>query len=42
MDAKFFEIDNRMEALRTKTASFPAKILEGLPRALGCFVDLSR
>jgi Fic family protein len=28
MDAKFFEIDNRMEALRTKTASFPAKILK--------------
>ena len=27
MDAKFFEIDNRMEALRTKTAAFPAKIL---------------
>jgi Fic family protein len=28
MDAKFFEIDNRMEALRTKTASFPEKILK--------------
>ena len=28
MDAKFFEIDNRMEALRPKTASFPAKILK--------------
>ena len=28
MDAKFFEIDNRMEALRTKTATFPAKILK--------------
>src|SRR6476620_7038731 len=26
MDAKFFEIDNKMEALRAKTASFPAKI----------------
>ena len=28
MDAKFFEIDNRMEALRAKTASFPARILK--------------
>ena len=28
MDAKFFEIDNRMEALRSKTATFPAKILK--------------
>src|SRR5476651_1224034 len=28
MDAKFFEIDTKMEALRTRTASFPAKILK--------------
>ena len=28
MDAKFFEIDTKMEALRTKTAVFPAKILK--------------
>ena len=28
MDAKFFEIDTKMEALRAKTASFPAKILK--------------
>src|SRR6202042_3599278 len=28
MDAKFFEIDTKMEALRTRTVSFPAKILK--------------
>ena len=28
MDAKFFEIDTKMEALRAKTAVFPAKILK--------------
>ena len=28
MDAKFFELDTKMEALRAKTASFPAKILK--------------
>ena len=28
MDAKFFELDTKMEALRTKTAAFPAKILK--------------
>src|SRR6476469_4506395 len=28
MDAKFFEIDTKMEALRQKTALFPAKILK--------------
>ena len=28
MDAKFFEMDTKMEALRAKTASFPAKILK--------------
>ena len=28
MDAKFFEIDTKMEALRGKTAAFPAKILQ--------------
>ncbi|MES1206709.1 MAG: cell filamentation protein Fic, partial [Pseudomonadota bacterium] len=27
MDAKFFEIDTKMEALRSKTGLFPAKIL---------------
>jgi hypothetical protein len=27
MDAKFFEIDTKMEALRAKTGSFPSKIL---------------
>jgi Fic family protein len=28
MDAKFFELDTKMEALRAKTAAFPAKILK--------------
>jgi Fic family protein len=28
MDAKFFEIDTKMETLRTRTAAFPAKILK--------------
>jgi Fic family protein len=28
MDAKFFEMDTKMEALRAKTAGFPAKILK--------------
>src|SRR5215467_4018337 len=28
MDAKFFEIDTKMEALRAKTADLPAKILK--------------
>jgi Fic family protein len=28
MDAKFFEMDMKMEALRSKTAGFPAKILK--------------
>jgi Fic family protein len=28
MDAKFFEIDTKMETLRNRTASFPAKILK--------------
>ena len=34
MEAKFFELDNRMEALRAKIASFPAEDPEGLPGAL--------
>ena len=42
MDAKFFEIDNRMEALRHEDRNLPSEDPEGLPRPAGCLVDLSR
>ena len=42
MDAKFFEIDNRMEALRDEDRELPSEDPEGLPGPAGCLVDLSR